>query len=201
MIPVHFLQLQQLITMSKKKQRVYFAEQIRGMSNEAKQIASQKVCDRLMSIASVSLADTIFAYLPLQDEVNLTPLIGAWIDEARTIGVPIVSWEDHTMKAGLLPSLDPSTLQSTRHGLLEPSHKHPIPADFIDVILVPGVGFDASGARLGRGGGFYDRYLEASRPAIVIGVAFDEQIADSIHLDSHDQRMTAVVTPSKTLLN
>ena len=146
-------------------------------------------------------ADTIFAYLSLDDEVNLSPLLSTWIDESRAVGVPLVSWENKTMRAGLLTSLDESTLQETRHGLREPIHRHPIPSDYIDVALVPGVGFDASGGRLGRGGGFYDRYLESSRSPIVIGVAFDEQILDAVALDSNDQKMTVIVTPTRTLLN
>jgi 5-formyltetrahydrofolate cyclo-ligase len=187
--------------MDKKIQRANFTEIVRAMPVESKELASQAICDRLMTIASVLFADTIFAYLPLNDEVNLSPLIATWIDESRTVGVPIVSWEEKTMKAGLLTSLDHSDLEPTRHGLHEPSHRHPIPAELIDVILVPGVGFDGAGGRLGRGGGFYDRYLDVSRPAIVIGVAFDEQLVDKVYLEPHDQRMTAVVTQSRTLLN
>ncbi len=170
------------------------------MSSESKQFAGDAICERLMTIASVLFADTIFAYLPLEDEVNLLPLMTTWLDESRTIGVPLVSWEEKTMKAGMLNTLEDAALKSTRHGLLEPSERHPIPAGYIDVILVPGIGFDASGGRLGRGGGFYDRYLRDARPPIVIGVAFDEQIVDDIYVEPHDQRMSAVVTQSRTLL-
>jgi 5-formyltetrahydrofolate cyclo-ligase len=187
--------------MSKANQRTQIANAIDDMSAEQKNEASIAICKRLTTIASVVFADSIFAYLPLDDEVNLSTLLSAWIDESRTVGVPLVSWENKTMRAGLLTSLEDASLKETRHGLREPANRHPIPADYIDVIIVPGVGFDASGGRLGRGGGFYDRYLDTSRPPVVIGVAFEEQILDEVHLESHDQRMTAIVTPTRTLLN
>ena len=187
--------------MNKANQRIQVARAIGEMSDASRQEASIAICERLKTIASVVFADTIFAYIALNDEVNLETLLSTWIDESRTVGVPLVSWEQKTIRAGVLTSLESTSLEETRHGLREPVHRHPIPADYIDVILVPGVGFDASGGRLGRGGGFYDRYLDTSRPPVVIGVAFDEQILDEVHLEPHDQRMSAIVTPTRTLLN
>lgn len=187
--------------MNKATQRTQIASAIGEMSDASKQKASIAICERLTTIASVVFADTIFAYLALDDEVNLKTLLSTWIDESRTVGVPLVSWENKTMRAGVLTSLDGTSLEETRYGLREPTHRHPIPADYIDVIIVPGIGFDATGGRLGRGGGFYDRYLDTSRPPVVIGVAFDEQILDEVHLEPHDKKMTAIVTPTRTLLN
>ncbi len=187
--------------MNKQLQRKQIAHAIGEMSEEEKRNASVAICDRLKSIGSIIFADAIFAYLPLDDEANLVPLLAGWIQESRTVGVPLVSWENKTMRAGLVTSLEDNTLTTTKFGLREPVHRHPIPADLIDVILVPGVGFDSDGGRLGRGGGFYDRYLGLSRPPIVIGVAFDQQILDSVHKEPHDEAMTAIVTPTRTLLN
>jgi|TARA_B100001964_G_scaffold244538_1_gene326448 5-formyltetrahydrofolate cyclo-ligase len=187
--------------MNKSKQRKLIGDVIAEMSSEEKRNASTSICERLMSIASVVFADAIFAYIPLDDEVNIFPLLSQWIDESRTVGAPLVSWETKTMRAGLLSSLDEHALKTTRHGLQEPSTRHPIPSDFIDVILVPGIAFDATGGRLGRGGGFYDRYLDISRPPIVIGIAFDQQILECVHCEPHDQPMTVIVTPTRTLLH
>ena len=100
------------------------------------------------------------------------------------------------MRAGLLPTLDGKSLIERSYGLREPRNPQSVPVDTIDVMLVPGLGFDQNGGRLGRGGGYYDRYLESNRSPIVIGVAFDCQMIDSIYKEEHDQLMTAVVTPS-----
>jgi 5-formyltetrahydrofolate cyclo-ligase len=60
-------------------------------------------------------------------------------------------------------------------------------------LLVPGLGFDWSGARLGRGGGFYDRYLE-DKEALRIGLCWSEQIVEKIPVDSHDCYMDFIIT-------
>lgn len=61
-------------------------------------------------------------------------------------------------------------------------------------ILVPGVGFDLSGARLGRGKGFYDRYLEGEDDALRIGLAWSKQIVDKVPVESHDCHMDFIIT-------
>ncbi|MBC8200483.1 MAG: 5-formyltetrahydrofolate cyclo-ligase [Planctomycetes bacterium] len=186
--------------MSKKQLRKQIQDRVRAMSSDEKRGASQSICSQLSSIASVTQADSIFTFLPLVDEVDLRSLIALWIDESRTICVPLVNWETKTMRGGLLTSLDQGALVETRHGILEPKAKHALPSDSIDVVLVPGVGFDASGGRLGRGGGYYDRFLANARPPIVIGVCFEQQIVRAVPREAHDQCMSAVVTPTNVLV-
>lgn len=187
--------------MNKVDQRQHFASMVSAMTSKERAHASGAIREQLMTIASVVSAETIFAYLPLDDEVDLTPLLSQWLDEVRSIAVPLVSWEENTMRAGLVTTLEKTSLKKTRHGILEPAIHNPIPLDSIDVVFVPGMGFDSAGGRLGRGGGFYDRYLSISRPPVVLGIAFDEQLAHTIEREPHDQLMTAVVTPTKILLN
>jgi 5-formyltetrahydrofolate cyclo-ligase len=64
-----------------------------------------------------------------------------------------------------------------------------------DIALVPGVAFTRAGARLGRGGGHYDRWLAAT-PVISIGIAFDIQLVDELPLEPHDRSVDFVATPS-----
>lgn len=63
-----------------------------------------------------------------------------------------------------------------------------------DWLLVPGVGFDLSGARLGRGKGFYDRYLEKKPEVLKIGLAWTEQIVEKIPVEEHDSHMDFIIT-------
>lgn len=187
--------------MIKAKQRRELRQILASMTTQERQEASQGICAHLSSISSIESAATILAYLPLAEEVDLTPLLTRWIEESRTVCVPIVSWENKTMRAGLLPTLDGKSLIERSYGLREPRNPQTVPADTIDVMLVPGLGFDRDGARLGRGGGYYDRYLESNRSPIVIGVAFDCQMIDSIDKEEHDQMMTVVVTPSGIIVH
>lgn len=63
-----------------------------------------------------------------------------------------------------------------------------------DVVLVPGRAFDRSGARLGRGGGYYDRLLERGPGLVAIGMGYGFQIVDRVPCDSRDQRLDAIVS-------
>jgi len=187
--------------MTKDEQRKEIRQVLASMTNQERQVASSAICTHLTSIASVATADTLLAYLPLPDEVDLSFLLAMWIEESRIVCVPVVAWEDKTMRAGLLASMDDKSIIKGRYGLREPSDPHPVPADTIDVMLVPGLGFDVDGGRLGRGAGYYDRFLATHRAPVVIGVGFDSQVLDSIQREKHDQLMTAVVTPSGILVN
>ena len=70
-----------------------------------------------------------------------------------------------------------------------------VPAEALDMIVVPLVAFDQTGARLGYGGGCYDRYLPMLSPACqIIGIAFDEQRVDHVPTDTHDQPLPHIIS-------
>ena len=66
-----------------------------------------------------------------------------------------------------------------------------------DVLFIPLVGFTADGARIGQGGGFYDRWLAAHPDTVAIGMAWDVQLVDDLPLEDHDRPLAAVVTPTR----
>lgn len=86
-------------------------------------------------------------------------------------------------------------LQPGKFGILEPSAEASPAGNDFDLILVPGLAFDLHGGRLGRGKGFYDRFLADAR-GLRAGVCFDNQIVDSVPAEAHDLRMDFLVTPS-----
>ena len=86
-------------------------------------------------------------------------------------------------------------LLTGKFGIREPSPDATPAGNGFDLILVPGLAFDLRGGRLGRGKGFYDGFLSGAR-GIRAGVCFEDQIADEVALEPHDQRMDFLVTPS-----
>ena len=80
-------------------------------------------------------------------------------------------------------------------GIYEPHPNSPSAGNGFDLILVPGLAFDTGGGRLGRGKGYYDRFLAGAR-GFCVGLCFDDQIVERVPMESHDQRMDFVVTPS-----
>jgi len=90
---------------------------------------------------------------------------------------------------------DREELLPGKFGIPEPCAEASPAGNEFDLILVPGLAFDLRGGRLGRGKGFYDRFLAEAR-GLRAGVCFDDQLVDGVPLEPHDLRMDFVVTPS-----
>ncbi|MEK7269404.1 MAG: 5-formyltetrahydrofolate cyclo-ligase, partial [Planctomycetota bacterium] len=85
-------------------------------------------------------------------------------------------------------------------GIPEPPEGQVLPPAAIDFAIVPGRAFAPDGSRLGRGGGYFDRFLPLLRKdAILAGVAFDEQIVAALPREIHDVAVRLVVTPTRIL--
>lgn len=98
----------------------------------------------------------------------------------------------HFCTVSNLQQLKPGTF-----GILAP--ETPIHHQKIDVFFVPGLAFDASGGRLGRGGGYYDRFLSIFPQAFKVGVCFEQAILPKIPVDRHDITMDAILTESRII--
>jgi 5-formyltetrahydrofolate cyclo-ligase len=95
--------------------------------------------------------------------------------------------------------VDTGRLAPGRFGLLEPLGPRlgPTALGTADVVVVPALAVSRDGARLGRGGGYYDRALQHARPgAVLVALLFDDELLDEVPAEDHDHRVTAVVTPS-----
>ena len=132
---------------------------------------------------------TILAYWPLPDEVDIRPLLDHLVAEGKTVLLPRVTGDD-SMELRRYTSRE--DLQEGAFHIMEPTG--PLFADDqqIQLALVPGMAFDAAGHRLGRGKGYYDRFL-APRPHIYkIGVCFPFQRVGTVPVDDHDVVMDEV---------
>jgi 5-formyltetrahydrofolate cyclo-ligase len=140
---------------------------------------------------SERLPGTVSAYLALPDEVDVTPLferLPGW----RWI-LPRVELDGSlTFRDREIPR------EVHRFGMEQPVEQGQVtPVHEIDVFLVPGMAFDVTGGRLGRGAGYYDRLLAERRPdATAIGVATDRKMIESVPVFDHDQRVDWLATES-----
>jgi 5-formyltetrahydrofolate cyclo-ligase len=96
------------------------------------------------------------------------------------------------------PIQDPaSDLETGAFGIREPAARCAVePLNKLDLILVPGVAFDLTGHRLGRGKGFYDQLLTAVRGK-TCGIAFDQQIVREVPVEPHDKVLNCILTPTR----
>jgi len=182
--------------LNKAQQRLVAKSSLASMKKETLEKESTAISLALQSMASIESSSTIMSFLPLTREVDLRSIMQSWIKEGKTVCVPIVNWESNSMQAGLLTSLEPNALVKTRHGVFEPTDRLVVPTDSIDIVLVPGLAFDSKGGRLGRGGGFYDRFLSLVRPPLTIGIGFTCQLLEHLALEAHDYQLTAIAIPS-----
>lgn len=133
-------------------------------------------------------AQTIVAYYALPDEVNTHALIDELVAEGKTILLPKVIDGEHMELRRYTGRQD---LQEGAFHIMEPVGE--LYEGVPDVILVPGMAFDAKGHRLGRGKGYYDRFLKRSNSVRTIGVCFDFQKVAEVPTEKHDLSVDEII--------
>ena len=166
-----------------------------AMGDEQRHEGSVAACSRLMTLEVFQHASVVMLYMPLASEVDLTPVAIRCFQTGKTVCVPLVDWKRRDMEPVEVTSFDDHVMEVDEHGLRMPRGGAPIPPDLLDLVVVPGLAFDAHGHRLGRGGGYYDRFLgRLRRTAATVGLGFDVQITDEVPVNDGDVSVDIVVT-------
>lgn len=178
-------------------------EALRDLTLEETQERSAALCRRVESADFFHAAQTVMVYLPVPGEVDIAPLALRCFQEGKTVCVPRMDWKERHMQAAEITGFDDS-FETRKHGVREPAAGRPVSNLDIDLIIVPGLAFDTFGRRLGRGGGFYDRFLsqpEFRKAGAVasVGVCFDFQIIPAVPHVAHDVPVHAVVTDRRAI--
>ena len=169
-----------------QRRRILTDEQVEEQSNT--------IVEKIESLRRFQEAKVVMLYYPVHHEVSLKPLLEKYWQE-KTLLLPVT--HRHTME--LRPYLGKELLRKGRYSIPEPltdTYTGPI-----DLIIVPGVAFDQHRNRLGRGGGYYDKFLRKHKDIFSIGVCFDSQFRQHKELPHgySDQPVNMVITPSKTI--
>ncbi len=180
--------------------RTRIRETLASMSRADAAAGSTAVCQHLLGLVDLSRVGRLLSYWPIEGEVDVREFHASWAQRGGTLALPRVNWRTSEIEAAEAVA-DGSNLVADRHGLRQPgAGARVVPASEITAVIVPGLGFDRRGWRLGRGGGFYDRLLAGIDGHVPrIGVGFDGQVVDELPIESHDARMTLVVTPGGVL--
>lgn len=180
---------------------------------DATQLAAQSdaVCARVLAHASLCSARRVVCYIACARlrEVDTGAIVSALLRRDVALYVPVVKDQSSNMAMLRIRSLE--GLQSMPpFGILEPGEldDEGVPREDVlrdglvpDVVVLPGLAFDTACGRLGRGGGYYDKFLAgldallggAPRP-VLMGIAFREQMVDAVPMDEHDCRCDVVIT-------
>ncbi|MBQ0080533.1 MAG: 5-formyltetrahydrofolate cyclo-ligase [Alistipes sp.] len=168
--------------MDKKTLRQQIKEKLLRSTVDKRTARSETLCRNLLKLNDITKASVIAVYMELYDEISLEyfrkNIAG------KTICIPKVEGE----VMNFYP-FDGSTIQGS-FDIEEPCSEKKVDPSKIDVMIVPGRAFSLDGSRLGRGRGYYDKYIsQPSFHALTIGVCFSEQISDEIPTEEHDKKM------------
>lgn len=187
----------------KARLRTQARGRVATMSGEERASASRAACARLLELERVRSARVVLAYAPMAGEPDLSDLVAQLIARGVRVALPRVDWERISMEAWLVRAMAVGVhggLEERRPGLMEArTDIGRVGAGRIDTALVPGLAFDESGGRLGRGRSFYDRFLPRCGRAARVGVCFDGQIVAGVPMEDHDAPMHTVVTDRRTI--
>ncbi len=150
---------------------------------------SECVCQRIAQMTQWQDANTVMLYNALPDEVDLGSLLCTAWQAGKRVLLPVVKGDEMVVR--LMDEATP--FQCGTYGIHEPVGNDFTDYGQIDLIIVPGMAFDAEGHRLGRGKGYYDRFLPLACNAYKLGVCFPFQFVDAVPVDSHDQQMDGVI--------
>ncbi len=150
------------------------------------------VAGRIEALPEFAAARTVALYCSLPDEVPTDGMLRCWLGRKR-LALPVVS-DDGSMV--FREYTGGESLSVGAFGIRGPVGEREITPEGIDLMLVPGVAFDAGGRRLGRGGGFYDRYLARADAAHIykVGLCRARALVDEVPAEAHDVRMDKIIT-------
>lgn len=154
---------------------------------------SQSICQQLEELInhSVKPVKTIHAFLPMDREINIVPLLQKLLDQGKTLVTP------KTLKKRQLEHLileDLNDLEDGVFGTQHPASGRIFTGNY-DLIIVPGLAFDKRKNRIGYGAGYYDTFMQDHPKAFKVGIGFPFQFLNEIPVEAHDVRLDLIITP------
>lgn len=170
-------------------------EKLKKQREELRKKRSLRIKDKLFKLRVFKEAKTIMFYLALNPEVQTRIMIEEALKLGKKIAVPACDIKAKKIKTCVLRNLENRHLKKGAYGISEPSRGRPVDPAGIDLCIVPGLAFDLSGNRLGRGLGYYDRFLSRlPESAHKIGLAFKFQVLKHLPFClPHDIRVDKVL--------
>ena len=182
-----------------KEEKKVFRQEIKNrwkaLEDTYLQEASKIICDAIRQLPEYQKAKTVFCFVSMERELNTSTLLKAVLADGKTLVVPRVLAMG---KMALHPITSLDTLKKSRFGIPEPAEDTPtVSPQNVDFTVVPCLSATLAGARLGRGGGFYDRFL-ADYTGDTALVCFHQLLSQSVPMDPWDVPLPIVVTEKGT---
>lgn len=168
------------------------------MDEDEYHAASGAITERLKNTPEYKDADIVHCYVSMNKrrEADTHSLIKAMLAGKKKVVVPKVNPDSGTLSHFELNSFD--ELSRNSWGVLEPRNGEEVPPDVLELVVVPMVGGDEQGNRIGYGKGFYDRFLTGIKCPL-IGLCFEECIADRVPVEDFDVPLDKIVTERRVI--
>jgi len=174
--------------------RIKLRAAIRGLSHRERMARSLILCRSILKTKEYLDASRLLIYVSTPFEIQTLELIRHSLLLKKEVYVPLIGKRAGQMTARRVQDPD-KDLSTGAFGILEPASGLPsVRVSRLDYITVPGLGFDSTGGRIGRGDGYFDRFLSNAPHAYKVGLAFREQLKMKIPMEPHDVFMDAVIT-------
>lgn len=185
--------------MDKEQLRKQLRRRLIAMEPAVRKQKSSRACRNLFSTKQFQQSGTVMMYLSLAHEVDTCEAILYSWQLGKTVAVPKISWQQRHMIPVEINTLETDFSEEIA-GLKNPVGGMPTPISRIDMVITPGLGFDRKGNRLGRGGAYYDKFFSnVGLKAARCGLAFAEQIVDSVPVLEHDKPIDFLVTDKEVI--
>lgn len=179
--------------LTKKDLRSKILLKLKIQKEENRDRKSQVIKNKLFRTKVFKKAKNVMFYIALKGEVNTEEMIKEAKKQGKTVTVPVCCRDSFTLRPCILD--DHAKLKLGPYGVHEPVEEKCVRLPDLDLVVVPGLAFDKKGNRLGRGKGYYDRFLaKLPQRTPTIGLAFDLQILPSVPTTEHDFSVTKVVS-------
>lgn len=184
--------------MNKTELRKLCKEKIDNIPPEGFTELGEKISDLILKIDAWTNACTVFVFVSMKNEIDTSPLLKNALKVGKRLCVPKITG-DGTMDAVEINNL--SELESGKFGISEPIEGCPsVKKDKIDLVLLPCLAADEQGNRLGKGGGFYDRFCEKiSCKKIILCPELLLMKSETIPTEAHDITADTVATETRII--
>lgn len=153
---------------------------------------SLPIVRQVLAQREVAEARLVLAYASLKDEVDTRPLLDGLLAMGKEVVLPRVVDDEHMVVCRYRGADD---LREGAFHIMEPVGEEFTDYDRLDVAIIPGMAFDRAGHRLGRGRGYYDRFLrQLPQTTLRLGMCFPFQLVDHVPHEAHDIVMDIVLT-------
>ncbi|XP_034880174.1 5-formyltetrahydrofolate cyclo-ligase isoform X1 [Mirounga angustirostris] len=191
------------VSSAKRSLRAELKQRLRAMSAEERLRQSRLLAQKVMAHSRYQKSERISIFLSMQDEIETEEIIKDIFRRGKTCFIPRYQFQSNHMDMVKLASPEEvSSLPKTSWNIHQPGEdevrEEALSTGGLDLIFMPGLGFDKQGNRLGRGRGYYDTYLKRCleeqdvRP-YTMALAFREQICPQVPVDENDMKVDEVL--------